>query len=190
MATNNLTSHPRPPIIGVWVDQEIGRNDAHQDTKQSVRQLSPFIERWDFFVNPEEFYEFLDDNPKTQIFVIMSGRTAQAIVPARHNYVNIHSMYIYCGNVTEHRRLKDEFDKVKDVMNMEEDLYKRIVDTLSELLINIGESCVQSRDRALARLHLDEALRLMRDKLRFRNDHGRIRRANDLLERLDTWTEV
>ena len=82
--------------------------------------------------------------------------------------------------------LKEEFDKVKDVMNLESDVYLRIADYLSELLIEIGESCVRSNDRGLARNNLEEALRLMRDKLGFRSDHGRIRKANDLLEELDT----
>jgi hypothetical protein len=49
---------------------------------------------------------------------------------------------------------------------------------------------VLSKDKALARITLEEALRLMKDTLHMKSDHGRIRQVNDLLERLDTWDEV
>ncbi|CAF1116446.1 unnamed protein product [Rotaria sordida] len=189
MAVNNLTNHHRPPIIGAWVDQGIGCNGTYQSMKQRFEELSPLIEKWYYFVTPAEFYEFLDDKPKTQIFLIMSGQAGQQIVPARHTYENIHSMYIYCGNVNEHRRLKEESDKVKDVMNLEDDVYERIADELSRLLLNIGESYVRSQDRGLARNYLTEALRLMKTILRYNNNHGRVIQVNDLLESIDTSIE-
>jgi hypothetical protein len=184
MAANNLTGRARPRIIAGWVDADIGRNGAHSVMKQRFARLSSFIEEWYFFENPEELYEFLDDYPKTQMFLVMSGRTAQAIVPARHHFVNIHCMYVFCQQVLNHQRLKDEYDKVKDVMNLEDDLYNLIADDLSFLLIDIGESCVRSEEQSLARRNLEEAMRLMRNLLHFQDNHGRIRRANELLESL------
>jgi hypothetical protein len=184
---NSLTATGRPPIIGVWVDQHIGLPDNEKKMKQRFAGLSSFITEWKFFSKPDQLYDFLDYNPKNQIFLIMSGRTGQEIVPKKHTYENIHSMYVFCGNVNEHRRLKSEFTKVKDVMNLEDDLYKLIADELSLLLLDIGESYVLSNDKALARITLEEALRLMKHTLHMTSDHGRIRRANDLLERLDTW---
>jgi hypothetical protein len=189
MASNNLTNYLHPPIIAVWVDQNIGEEGAYSQIKQRFVQLSPLIKEWKFFVNPEDFYNFLDDNPKNQIFLIMSGQTAQKIIPAKHTYVNIHSMYVYCHDVNRHRRLKSQFNKVKDVMNLEDDLYKKIADELSLLLIDIGEFYVESQDRSLARNTLEEALRLIRDTLHLENNHGRISKANDLLHKLDTWNE-
>jgi hypothetical protein len=189
MAMNNLTSHRRPPIIGVWVDQSIGEQGAYLQIKQCLRELSPFIEEWHFFENPQVFYEFLDDNPKNQIFLIMSGTMAQRIVPAKHAYVNIHSMYVFCQNVNLHRRLKSQFHKVKDVMNMENDLYVKIADELSLLLVDIGESYVESQERGLAQNYLDDALRLMHNALGMDDNHGRIRRVKDLFVRLETWNE-
>ncbi|CAF3462462.1 unnamed protein product [Rotaria sp. Silwood1] len=186
MAVNNLTSHRRPPIIGVWVDQEIGRNGTHLDIKQRFARLSSFIEQWHYFVTPQELYDFLDDNPKTQIFLIMSGQNGQQIVPSRHSYENIHSIYIFCANVNQHRRLKEEFDKVKDVMNLIDNVYERIADELSQLLLNIGESYKRSDDRSLARNYLNEALRLMGTILHYGNNHGRVMQANDLLESIDS----
>jgi superfamily II RNA helicase len=188
MAVNNLTSHHRPPIIGAWVDQGFGCDGEYMPTKEKFKKLSTFIERWHFFKTPEKFYEFLDDNPKTQIFLVMSGYNAQTIVPQRHEYENIHSMYVFCSVVGNHRRLKEEYAKVKDVMNLEDDLYKQIADTLSELLFDIGESYTRSQDRGLAKNYLEEALRLMRDILRFKHDHGRIQKTNDLLEGLEHGT--
>ncbi|CAF2535869.1 unnamed protein product [Rotaria sp. Silwood2] len=158
MSVNNLTSHRRLPIIDASVDQDIGRNDTHSKMKQRLIQLSLFIEQWHYFVNLEEFYNFLDDNPKTQIFLIISGRIGQEIVPTKHTYENIHSICIFCVNVNEHRRLKEKFDKVKDVMNMINDVYERIADELSILLLNIGESYIRSNDRGLAHNYLNEAL--------------------------------
>jgi hypothetical protein len=120
----------------------------------------------------------------------MSGRTAQTIVPAKHTWVNIHSMYVFCGNVEEHRRLKDEFDKVKEVTNWQDDLYERIADNLSLLLITTGESYSRSKVRGLAHNYLKEALRLMRHALHFDDNHGRVSKVNDLLEQLDTWNDL
>ena len=185
MAANNLTNQPRPRIIAAWVDGGIASQNDHRAMKQRFTQLSSFIEEWHFFETPEQLDRFLDDNLKTQIFLISSGYLGQKIVPKIHTYANIHSIYIFCGNVNEHRHLKDDYDKVKDVMNLEDDLYERIADNLSLLLIDIGESCIRSQDRGLARNYLEEALRLMRDTLRFGNDHGRIRKAKELLESLD-----
>lgn len=190
MAVNNLTTTGRPPIIAVWVDQHIGHPDNEKKMKQRFAKLSSLIKQWEFFTEPEKLYDFLDYNPKNQIFLIMSGRNGQEIIPKKHTYENIHSMYVFCGNVNEHRRLKSEFTKVKDVMNLEDDLYNRIADELSLLLLDIGESYVLSKDKALARITLEEALRLMKDTLHMKSDHGRIRQVNDLLERLDTWDEV
>jgi hypothetical protein len=190
MAANSVATIARPPIIGAWVDQQIGCEGTEQKMKQRFAQLSPLIKEWKFFANPKDFNDFLDYDPKNQIFLIMSGQTAQKIVPATHDRVNIHSMYVFCGNVNEHRRLKSEYEKVKDVMNLEEDVYNRIADELSLLLINIGESYVLSKDKPLARENLEEALRLMRHTLHFKPDHGRIRQAKDLLERLDTWDDI
>jgi len=187
MAVNNATSSPHLSIIGAWVDQEIGRPGADSASKQRFIRLSSFIQHWHFFQDPAELYDFLDDNPKTQIFLIMSGKTAQTIVPAKHSWENIHSMYVFCGQVQEHRRLKDEFDKVKEVTNWEDDLYERIADNLSLLLINTGESYSRSQERGLARNNLDEALRLMRQVLHFDDNHGRVSKVNDLLEQLDAW---
>jgi len=189
MAVNNLTRPCLPPIIAVWVDQNIGETNAYLEIKRRFANLSSLIEKWHFFEHPEGLYEFLDDNPKTQIFLIMSGGTAQTIIPAKNTYVNIHSMYVFCHDVNRHRRLKSQFDKVKDVMNLEDDLYKSIANELSLLLIDIGESYVESQDRFLARKNLTEALNLMKNKLHWEDNHGRIRRANDLLNRLETWNE-
>ena len=74
--------------------------------KQQFMKLSSFIEKWYFFESPEQLYDYLDTNEKTKTILIMSGRTAQTIVPARHTYENIHSMYVFCSNVNEHRRFK------------------------------------------------------------------------------------
>ncbi|CAF2948845.1 unnamed protein product [Rotaria sp. Silwood2] len=185
MSVNNLTSHRRQPIIGACVDQGIGGNDAQLDMKQHLIQLSSFIENWHYSVNPQEFYKFLDDNPKTQIFLIMSGQIHEEIVPAKHTYENIHSIYIFCADVNAHRRLKEEFDKVKDVMNINDDVYERIADELSLLLLNIGESYIRSSDRGLAHNCLNEALRLMNTTLHFQNNHGRVIQAKELLESID-----
>jgi len=126
---------------------------------------------------------------KSEIFLIMSGQTAQTIVTARHTYVNIHSMYVFCYDVNLHHRLKSESDKMKDVMNMEHNLYEKIADELSLLLFDISESYVESQDRALAQNYLDEALRLMHNTLGMDNNHGGIKRVKDLLDRLKTWNE-
>jgi hypothetical protein len=190
MTVNNATSSPRPLIIGAWVDQEIGREGVHSAIKRRFMQLSSSIEHWYFFEDSAKLYEFLDDNLKTQIFLVMSGRTAQTIVPAKHTLMNIHSMYVFCGNVEEHRRLKDEFDKVKEVTNWEDDLYERIADNLSLLLINTGESYIRSKEGRLARNNLEEALRLMRHVLHFDDKHGRVSMVNDLLEKVDTWNDL
>lgn len=185
MATNSLASNHWPPIIGVWVDQNL---DDGSVMKDHLRDLSPMIQQWHFFKDIQTFYDFLD-NPKNQIFLVMSGQTGQEIVPARHDYANIHSMYIFCLNVTFHRNLISQYNKVKKVMNVAEDLYEIIADDLSLLLIKIGESYITSQDKPLARNHFEEALRLMKEKLQWNDEHGRIKKVNAYLESLNTLDE-
>ncbi|CAF1352855.1 unnamed protein product, partial [Didymodactylos carnosus] len=72
---------------------------------------------WLYFDAGEQCIDYIKTNPTKKVFLIITGRLGQQIIPELHNLIQLHSIYIYCGDITVHKQWSYNFDKITDVYN-------------------------------------------------------------------------
>ncbi|CAF1553623.1 unnamed protein product [Didymodactylos carnosus] len=181
----NTSDVGRPRIIATWFDDQIGKSETHQATKNKFATLSRLITEWKFFDTYDAFDDDLDKNINTKVLLITSGGLGRHVVPAKHHLPQIYRIYIFCHDVESNRQWSNEYNKVSGVFNIEDLVYERMADDLAILFFEEGEAYRRSSERGLARLNYKEAKRILMNILKLSDRDHRVQTINDELDMLD-----
>ncbi|CAF3143544.1 unnamed protein product [Rotaria socialis] len=97
----------------VWLDDSDENSQENMSIQQHLRALSS---NFKMFKAINDCEQYLKNQPETTpISLIVSGRLGKDLVPVINSLPQIIVIYIYCYNVQEHKLWAVEYDKVKGV---------------------------------------------------------------------------
>jgi hypothetical protein len=96
----------------VWLDRSIDEND--DGCRNSITKLREVISMVNIFVDVDECIDFITDIGE-KVFVIISGKFNQDIIPIVQDISQVHSVYIYFENNESYEKWTKESPKVSDV---------------------------------------------------------------------------
>ncbi|CAF0830659.1 unnamed protein product [Rotaria sordida] len=144
-----------------WLDSHICEDGQHQQIKSYCQNISKFISKWNFFDSCDKFNDYIKNNPNVKLIMIMSGRFARQLLALVSPRENLHSVYVFTINIERTTEALGEEPKLKGVFNVENTLYDKLKNDLSELFWEEGKKLVASNHDQEARLYFDEAKRLV-----------------------------
>src|ERR1700722_4121970 len=97
----------------IWLDSSINESDI--DFKYSLTQLRQIVNTIDTFTDADECVDFLTELKDEKGFMLVSGTLGQSIVPLIHDVPQLYSIYVFCGNKSQHEQWAKEWTKVKGV---------------------------------------------------------------------------
>lgn len=102
---NNLEA-----VYLVWLDSSVNASKENLDAQQQFRTIINHLET---FQNVQQCEQYLHQTSKDdRIFLIVSGRFGQEIVPRIHQYRQISSIYVYCMDKKRNEEWAKQFTKV------------------------------------------------------------------------------
>ena len=76
----------------VWLDETVDENSTdHQNTLKNLRRTVQIIET---FQNGDECIKYLSEQKK-KVFVVISGKFSQTVIPHIHDKAEVFSIYIF-----------------------------------------------------------------------------------------------
>ncbi len=94
----------------MWLDASI----FDERGKETQHQLCHNFGRCKFVETTKECQTTIDKSmPDTNFVLIVSGQLGSQIVPLIYENSKIWSIYVYCGNVDEHKKWANNYPKVK-----------------------------------------------------------------------------
>jgi hypothetical protein len=100
----------------IWYDTSINRNE--QDDQYSMSQLRLVNNSIVIFTNEQQCLEFINKvNKKKKLFLIVSGSLGKNFVPKICDYLQIYSIYIFCGKKINHESWAEKYKKIKGVFD-------------------------------------------------------------------------
>jgi len=111
MATHAIThDNNLETVYLVWLDTSVNTSKDNIDAQQQFRTIINHLET---FENVQECEQYLRQTSKDdRIFLIVSGRLGQEIVPRIHQYRQVSSIYVYCMNKRTNEEWAKHFTKV------------------------------------------------------------------------------
>ncbi|CAF2393966.1 unnamed protein product [Rotaria sp. Silwood2] len=179
------SSLQRPLIVVAWVDQSIGETGSHRYIKERFETLSSFITQWLYFDSSDDFTFYIENNPNIKLICVMSGGMSRLLVPKFSHLAALHTVYVFCVDIERAKKSMEDEIKVKGIFNIEDDLYEKMADDLSKLLIEEGIALAQLDERSLARLHYEEAKRLLSTQAKLTDVDEEKTRIEEIDIRLD-----
>ncbi|UJR09730.1 hypothetical protein I4U23_013959 [Adineta vaga] len=97
----------------IWLDPSI--DQTNEDCKRSLTELQRIVHTIKTFTNPDECVDFIRGIKDENIFMIASETLGFNYVPRVHQMSQIDSIYIFCGNRSEHEQWVEDWEKIKGV---------------------------------------------------------------------------
>lgn len=114
------------PLVLMWVDQGISEPGTNLELKKRFSAVHPRISEWIYYDSGDHFGKYVMNNPNVKIVAIMSGSLAkQRVSPVSHQE-SLHSVYVFCGNLSKYQNLPQEEPKIKGVYNDDNELFRRM----------------------------------------------------------------
>jgi len=89
----------------IWLDASVNKSKENLDAQQQIRTI---INHLKTFENVQDCEQYLHQTSKDdRIFLIVSGRLGQEIVPRIHHYRQICLIYVYCMD----KKINEEWAK-------------------------------------------------------------------------------
>ncbi|CAF1335738.1 unnamed protein product [Adineta ricciae] len=121
--------------IIVWLDNIFAEVNS-ADCLNIVTKLREVVNSVQTFIDVDACIDFISDTEDEKIFLIVSGLFGQTIVPIVHNFPQMHSIYIFSGQVLAQEQWIGEWKKIKGVyMN---------VNSICEVLKQSADICDQN----------------------------------------------
>ena len=105
---SNIQNH-----ILFWLDPNITQED--DESRRTATQLQSIINTIHLFNDADECATFLNTLKREKVFMVVSGRLGQQIVPRIHNMHQLIAIFVFCGNKTEHEKWTERWLKVRGV---------------------------------------------------------------------------
>jgi tetratricopeptide (TPR) repeat protein len=127
MAENNL-SEIIDPNIYIWLDDSIENNVASRELKTQIRQMVKG--RLQTFADPEKCADYITDITTQKIFLIVSNRFGQYVIPLIHDIPQIDTVYVYCGNRLAAESWAKPYSKVRGIFISKQSLLQKIAESV------------------------------------------------------------
>ncbi|CAF0872582.1 unnamed protein product [Didymodactylos carnosus] len=114
-ATTKKENQRIPNLVIIWLDPTC--NDHNEFKRYYFNNPLVEPESWLYFDNHEHCADYIKGSPRKKIFLIVTGRFGEEMIPELHNLIQLHSVYIYCKNITKNKQWSLNFDKITDVYN-------------------------------------------------------------------------
>ncbi|CAF2978269.1 unnamed protein product [Rotaria socialis] len=100
-------------FVLVWLDVRI--TDYNQDSINTLHELKRVVGVINTFVDIDSCTDFIKSTENEKIFMIVSGSLGQTIVPLIHEKSQVTSIYIFCGDRSNHVDWVKAWSKIKGV---------------------------------------------------------------------------
>ena len=109
----NITKRVVENFILVWLDASI--SEANADNEKPIDEFRKIINCVKLFTNSDACIDFLTTVQIEQIFLIVSRSFSELIVPCVEDLAQIHSIYVFCRNESEHEKWWQTHEKVRGI---------------------------------------------------------------------------
>ncbi|CAF2059488.1 unnamed protein product [Rotaria magnacalcarata] len=139
-------------FVLVWLDSNI--NIMQQDCQYTISELYKIYNSFTLFTDLEECRKFIEKPRDEQIFLIVSGKIGENLVPLVHQNARLDSVYVFCGQPDAHKWTQ-QWKKIKLVVNQIEPICKALVidaaqceeDLTPTSILPLNESSSQQLER-------------------------------------------
>src|SRR5690349_20896143 len=117
MVQSNISSsgggqfHAIENFIVIWLDSKA--NEANNDTQHTIKCLQRMVNTIRKFSNPDECVNYLTEIENEKVFVIVSGRLGDNLIPLISEMSQLAAIYIFCQNESRYKHWIEEWKKVK-----------------------------------------------------------------------------
>lgn len=94
----------------IWLDSSVDILEENRIAQQKIRSITGHLKLFENIQDCERYLNQASINDR--ILLIVSGRLGKEIVPRIHHYRQIFSIYVYCGDKTQHEEWAKHFQKV------------------------------------------------------------------------------
>lgn len=106
----NLQENNLEGTYVIWLDSSVDILEENRIAQQKIRSITGHLKLFENIQDCERYLSQASINDR--ILLIVSGRLGKEIVPRIHNYRQIFSIYVYCGDKTQHEEWAKHFQKV------------------------------------------------------------------------------
>jgi len=100
-------------VLLVWLDFNIDENN--DDCKNTIIQLRRSVHNIKTFTDSDECIDFLTDIYSEKVIMIISGAFCQQTVPLIHDIAQLHRVFVFCANETEHEQWIKAWSKINGI---------------------------------------------------------------------------
>lgn len=106
----NLQENNLEGTYVIWLDSSVDILEENRIAQQQIRSITGHLKLFENIQDCERYLNQASINDR--ILLIVSGRLGKEIVPRIHHYRQIFSIYVYCGDKTQHEEWAKHFQKV------------------------------------------------------------------------------
>ena len=117
-------------VVLIWLNSSIDDND--NDYQNTLTQLRRVVNTVYTYTENDKCIDFLTDISNVQVFLIISGTSSQEIVPAIHDILQLHKIFIFCQNKAINKEWIRRWHKVHDVFAEILSLYEALQQTTQQ----------------------------------------------------------
>lgn len=134
--TSNLSKYENmEDVTVIWLDSRLNVSLDCFDTQIRLRRM---IDHLFTFNSNDAFLEYFNSEIQPeQIFLIVSGKDGEFVVPQIHSSPRISSIYIFCNNISKHEQWTKDFTKMRGIFNSKDDLLKKLAADIMMFLTNL-----------------------------------------------------
>ncbi|CAF1522286.1 unnamed protein product [Adineta steineri] len=126
MADNNINNIVENSVF-IWLDSTIENSKSHCDTESLLRQI--VRGRLQTFIEPDLCIEqILTNLQEKRIIFIVSNEFGPTVVPFIHEWPQIQTIYIYCGNRQRAEQWTQLYTKITGIFTDKKTLLNKICD--------------------------------------------------------------
>ncbi|CAF2513792.1 unnamed protein product [Rotaria sp. Silwood2] len=108
----------------IWLDAEVNTTEENRRAQNRLRSI---INQLIIFHNPNECRQYIMScSIEDRLILIASGRLSKELVPQIHHLRQLSAVYIFCRDKQAYKQWAKEFNKIKGVVILLDDLINQI----------------------------------------------------------------
>lgn len=100
-------------VLLIWLDTNIDDNNA--DYQNTINQLRRTVNDVNIFTDADPCIDFLTDISNEKVCILISDSLCQDIIPLIHDITLLHTIFIFCENLTTQEQSIKKWPKIKGV---------------------------------------------------------------------------
>lgn len=122
-------------ITVIWLDSRLNISLDCFDTHIRLRRM---IDHLLTFNSKNAFLEYFNSEIQgEQIFLIVSGKDGELVIPQIHSTSKILSIYVFCNDISKHEQWTKAFNKICGVFHSKDALFEKLIKDIKLSLTNL-----------------------------------------------------